>query len=106
MHVALADAGGRDANELGFALQRRNVPAPAVPHARAEASDQLIDQAGDAAFVGHASFDPFGDELVGPARRVEVELVLEIAVPAPAAHRSDGAHPAILFEAPALIQNQ
>src|SRR6185295_6410628 len=44
-------------------------------------------------------------ELVAAARRVEVELVLEVAVAAAAAHRADRSHAAVLFEAPPLIQD-
>src|SRR5204863_75354 len=77
----------------------------ALPSA-ARAADKLIDQRGDAAFVRDPAFDALGDELVGSAGRVEIELVLEIAVAAPAAHRADRTHAPVLLEAAALIKNE
>ena len=62
--------------------------------------------AGDAAFVGDAPLDAFGHELVGAAGRLEIELVLEVAIAAAAAHRADRPHAAVFLEAAALIQDQ
>src|SRR5262249_53538955 len=106
VHVAFAHARGGGAKELGVALQGGGVPAPAVAHAGAQAADELMDHRGDAALVRDAPLDALGDQLVrGVARRVEIELVLEVAIAAAAAHRADRSHAAVLFEAPALIQD-
>src|SRR6185503_8748393 len=103
--VALARAGGGDADQARLALQRRDVPGAAVAHPGAQPADQLVHHRGDAALVGDAPFDPFRHQLFAAARRFEVELVLEVAVAAAAAHRADRAHAAVLFEAPPLIQD-
>src|SRR5262245_23336117 len=44
VHVAFADACRRDTHELRFALQRRDVAAAAVAHARAQTANELINQ--------------------------------------------------------------
>src|SRR5262249_9438507 len=59
----------------------------------------------NAALVRDASFDAFGHELVAAAGRFEIELVLEVAIAAAAAHGADGPHAAVLLEAAALIQH-
>ena len=80
--------------------------AAAVAHAGAQAADQLMDHRGDAAFVGDAPFDAFRHQLLAaPRAAVEVELVLEVAVAAAAAHRADRAHAAVLLEAAALVED-
>src|SRR5262245_53689616 len=102
MHVALADTGGRDADQLRFALQHGNRPAAAVAHAGPESADELMDHRGDAAFVRDAPLDAFRHQLVAAARRFEIELVLEVPVAAPASHGADRSHAAVLLEAAAL----
>ncbi len=78
------------ADQLRVALQRRDVAAAAVAHAGAQAADQLVDHGGDAALVRDAAFDALGHELLARfGAGVEVELVLEVAVAAAAAHRAD-----------------
>ena len=64
MHMAFADAGGGDFDEFGFVLHVVNRRAAAVAHAGADATGHLVDDADHGAFVGHAAFDAFGDELV------------------------------------------
>ena len=94
---------------ISFASRCRSgiVRAAAVAHAGAQAADQLVHHRGDAAFVRDAPFDPFRHQLLActPAG-LEVELVLEVAVAAAAAHRADRPHAAVLLEAAALVQNQ
>src|SRR5262249_58668543 len=105
MHVALANAGRRDADQRRFALERGDVLRAAVAHAGAKAAYQLMHHRGDAALMGDTSLDAFRHQLVGAAGTFEVELVLEIAVAAAAAHRTDQPHAPVLFEAAALIQD-
>src|ERR1039458_9281781 len=61
VHVALAQAGGRDAQEARLGLQLGDAAGAAVPHAGAQAADHLIDQLGERPFGGHAAFDAFGN---------------------------------------------
>ena len=105
VHVRFAEAGGRDANQLGLALQLGDRRAAAVAHAGAQAADQLVDHRGDAAFVRDASFRclPARSFVARPA--FEVELVLEVAVAAAAAHRADRAHAAVVLVAAPLVEN-
>src|SRR5262245_23146087 len=51
VHVALAEARGRNPNELRLVLKLRDRRAAAIAHAGAEAADELMDHGGDAAFV-------------------------------------------------------
>src|SRR5437764_1110010 len=99
MHVALAEAGRRDSDDLCVALQARNIRAPAVAHARAQAADQLVNHRRNAALMGDAPLDTFGHELLARVRAFEIERVLEIAIAAPATHCADRSHPAIFLEA-------
>src|SRR5258708_30207014 len=103
--MALADAGGRDANQPRAALQGRDVLRAGVAHAGAQTADQLVHHRGDAALVGDAPLDPFRHQLLAAARRLEIEFVLEVTVARAAAHRTDRSHAAVLLEAPPLIQN-
>src|SRR5690349_2374061 len=103
--MALADAGWRDPNQPRLALQRLDVLRAAVTHAGAQAADQLMDHRRDAALVRDASFDPLRHQLVAAAGRLEIELVLEVAVAAAAAHRADRSHAAVLLEAASLVEN-
>ena len=80
MNVAFAQARGADADHPGVALQRGDRPAPRIPHAGAQAADELVDHRRDAALVRHTAFDPLGDELFSRLRvRVEIEFVLRYA---------------------------
>src|SRR5213593_373325 len=109
VHVALAEAGRRHANQLRVALQLGDVGAAAVAHSRAQAADQLMNHRGHAALVRHAALDPLRHQLLarcGRCRALEIEVVLEIPIAAAAAHRADRPHAAVLLEAAALIQDQ
>src|SRR5262245_26427722 len=106
MDVALAVAGRRHTDETGLALQARNVGAPAVAHAGAQAAHELVARGRDAALVRDAPLDAFRYQLLrGVGVRVEIELVLEVAIAAAAAHRAERTHPAVLLEAAALVEN-
>src|SRR6476620_9464089 len=104
VHVAFAHAGRSDPHQLRVALKRRDVRRSAIAHAGAQAADELMNHRGDRALVLHAALDPLRHQLVAAAG-VEIELVLEVAVAAAAAHRADRAHPAILLEAAALVDD-
>src|SRR5262245_18911023 len=95
--VALASASGGDPNELGLSLQLRDRGAAAITHAGAKTAYQLVDHGGDAAFMGHAALDAFGNQLVGRAAAFEIELVLEVLIAAATAHRANRAHAAVLL---------
>src|SRR2546425_810111 len=71
VHVALAEAGGRDANQLRFALELRDRAAAAVAHPRAQTADELMDHGSNAAFVGDAPLNPFRHELLARGDAVE-----------------------------------
>src|SRR5881628_66082 len=105
VHVALAEAGGRDANQLRFALELRDRAAAAVAHPRAQTADELMDHGGDAAFVGDAPLNPFRHELLARGDAVEIEVVLEVPFAAAAAHRADRSHAAVVLIAPPLIED-
>src|SRR5690606_40302497 len=95
--VALAEAGGGDADELRPLLERLDGLAAAVAHRGAEAADHLVDDLVEAALVGHAALDPLGHELP------EVVLgVLEVAVLRAGLHGAERAHPAVVLVAAAL----
>src|SRR5512141_3136809 len=89
--VALAHAGRGDANQLRLALQRGDVGRAAVAHARAQSADELMDHGANRPAMGDARLDTLGYELLGRVRPggFEVELVLEVAVAAAAAHRAE-----------------
>lgn len=65
MHMAFADAGGCDFDELCLVLHIGYRGAAAVAHTGTHAAGHLVDDADHGAFVGHAAFDAFGDEFVG-----------------------------------------
>src|SRR5262249_35868396 len=96
---------GRDANQLRLALQRWDRPAPAIAHAGAQAAHELVDHGGDAAFVRDTPLDAFRHQLVAAARRLEIELVLEIPVAAAAPHGPNRSHAAVFLEAASLVEN-
>src|SRR5436190_15251367 len=98
VHVALAHAGARHANELGLALHVRDGAAADIAHARAEAADQLVHDAAQRPAVRDASLDAFGHELV------DVGRVLEIAILRPLLHGAEGPHAAVALVGPALVQ--
>src|SRR5690606_17014429 len=106
VHVALAHAGRGDPHELRVPLQGGDVGAATVAHAGPQAAHQLVDHRRDAALVGHASLDAFRHELVAAvAAAFQIELVLEVAVAAAAAHRAERSHAAVFLEAAPLIQD-
>src|SRR2546428_4783572 len=105
VHVALAEAGGLDATALRSALELRDRAAAAVAHPRAQTADELMDHGSNAAFVGDAPLDSFRHELLGRGDAVEIEVILEIAVTAAAAHRADRSHAAVVLIAPPLIED-
>src|SRR4051812_42074718 len=83
VHVPFAMTGGRHTNQLGVALKRRDIGTAAIPHARAEAADELVNHRGDAALVSNASLDPLRDQLLARFRvGVEIEFILEISIAA------------------------
>ena len=57
--------------------------------------------------MGNAAFDAFRYQFLADVRRpLEIEVVLEVAVAAAAAHRADRAHAAVFLEAAALVEDQ
>src|SRR6187401_3491612 len=105
MHVALAHARGRHANELGIALQRLDVGAPAIAHPGAQTANQLVDHRRHAALVRHTTLDAFRHQLLRAVTAFDIELVLEVPIAAAAAHGAKRAHAAVFLEAAALIEN-
>src|SRR5690606_23308320 len=101
MHVAFADAGGGDADELGFGAHFFHVAATGEAHAGAQAADQLEDDGGHRAFVGHAAFDAFGHQFGGAGFDVlEVSVAGAVAL----VHGAERAHAAVGLVAAALVE--
>ena len=71
-----------------------------VAHPGTQPPDELVDQGRERALVRDPPLDPLGHEL--PL----VQLVLEVAVGGAALHRGDRAHPAVLLEGPALVEDR
>lgn len=73
--MAFRKSRAGNAYKLAVFLQRRDVAATAVAHARAQSAAQLVDGVGNFAFVCNASFYSFGDEFF-----VFRHAALEVAV--------------------------
>src|ERR1043166_4990953 len=106
MHVALARARRRNANQLRFPLQLHDRWRTAVAHTSAQAADELMNHRRDAPLVRDAPLDSLGHQLVRGSSAFEIEFVLEVAVAAAAPHRADRSHAAVLLVAAALDENQ
>src|SRR5690606_6632789 len=83
--VALTLAGTADLDEVRLGAHFFDGGASHVTHGRAQATDELVDDAADRAAVRHTAFDTFRHQLVGGG------CVLEIAVLGPLLHRSQRA---------------
>jgi hypothetical protein len=94
VRVAFFETTGGDADETGFGAEFVERVGPDVAHAAAQAADELEDDFGKRALVGHAGLDAFGDELAG--------AVLAVAVARAFAHGFEAAHAAVFFEGAAL----
>src|SRR5690606_10806975 len=105
VHVALAHAGRRTANQPGLALPPGDVGAAAVAHAGAQAADELVDDRRRRTLVRDPPLNPFGYQLVGRPASFQIELVLEVAVAAAAAHGANRPHAAVLLVAAPLEQD-
>src|SRR5437660_7362596 len=97
--VAFAEAGAGDADEGAVFLHLADRAVAGVAHRRPQPADQLVDDVADRPLVGDAALDPLGDEL----QRVG-DFLLEIAVGRAARHRPDRAHPAVVFVAAPLVE--
>src|SRR5512133_1248560 len=98
--VALAQAGGGDADELRLGAKLADVPAADVAHPAPEPAHELEEDHPDRSLVGHAPLDPLGDELVGV-----LDVGLEVAVLRPLLHRADGAHAPVGLVAAPLVED-
>src|SRR5258708_1624041 len=63
VHVAFAQAGARDAHELGLAVQLGKRARPHIAHGGAQAAAELMQHGRGRALVGHLAFDAFRHEL-------------------------------------------
>ena len=81
MNVAFSNAGRGDAYKTPIVAQLVEGARATIAHTRAKPTYELIDKAGEGAFVRHLSFNAFGHEFVG-----RFNLALEIAVFAAALH--------------------
>src|SRR5690554_2086601 len=97
--VALLQRRLRDAHEARLLAQLGEVRRAAVAHARAQAAEQLVDAAGEAAPVGHAALDALGHELG------RLDVVLEVAVARALGHRAERAHAAVELVGAALVED-
>jgi hypothetical protein len=98
--VRLAYPRARDLYEFGLGPDFLDRGATEVSHARANAAHELLNERDEAAFVRHASFDAFGNELFG----VELVGFLEIAVGRALLHRPERAHAAIRLVRASLVK--
>src|SRR6478672_2780836 len=98
VHVALALAGAGHLHEGRLRAHFLDGGATDIAHRRAQATGELVDHAAERAAIRHASFDAFGNQLVGIAG------ILEIAILAALLHRTERAHAAIALVAAALEQ--
>src|SRR3989344_2850721 len=103
VHVAFADTGGGDLDELGLVVHLFDRGATAVAHGGAHAARHLVDDADHGALVGHTAFDAFGHELVSVG--VAGARLLEVAVGTALLHGANGAHAAVALVAAALEQD-
>src|SRR6266699_122487 len=103
VRVALAQAGAGDANEARLFLHLLDGGAAGIAHRLAQATDQLVHQRPQHAFIGYTRLDALGDE----AALVD-HVTLEVAVLAVAAllHSRNRAHRPIVFEALSLRDHQ
>jgi hypothetical protein len=67
MHVGLGHAGTGDAHELRLGAHLFDGCAAGVAHGRTQAAHQLVDDRRQGAFVRHAAFDAFRNQLLGAA---------------------------------------
>src|ERR1035438_4596129 len=101
MHVALAHAGSGDAYEPRSGTHLLDTVAAGLPHRRAQAAGQLIQNRDQTALVRPSAFDALGHELFELGR-----CVLEIAVSRTVfiRHRPERAHASISLVRCALIE--
>src|SRR5262245_50737216 len=84
MHMALAQAGIGDPNELTILLHVLDGAVAGVAHGRLEATDELMDHRAGRPFVGHAALHTFGHQL-----QLVRHLLLEVAVGRAARHGAE-----------------
>src|SRR5690606_30447910 len=99
VHVALAQPRASDAHKVATTAHRLDGAVAGVAHGGAQASDELVQDAGNRALVGDLAFDAFGDELL---RR---GFLLEIPIGRAAGHGPDRAHTAERLEAAPLVED-
>src|SRR5580658_257399 len=120
VHVALAQSGAGDANEVCILLQLANRPAAHVTHARSQPAHQLENHAFERPAIGHAPLDPFRHILRQPVLvgafalhnalgalllACHVAARLEVALARTLAHGRERSHAAIALEAAPLEQD-
>src|SRR5690606_8042040 len=103
VHVALADAGGRDLDELGLLLHVGDGRAAAITHAGAQAAGHLVDDGDHRTLVRYAALDALGHQLVGV--RVAGGGFLKVPVGTALLHRPNGAHAPVTLVAAPLVQD-
>src|SRR5512139_799272 len=99
--MGLAQARGRDLDELRPGTERLQVLAARIPHARLQAADELVHARSEGPLGGYAPLDPLGHEL-----RFLLLMGLEIAVLASPLHGADGTHAPVGLVGAALVQDR
>src|SRR5919201_1106513 len=99
--MALAQAGGSDANDLRplHLLDRRRA---AVAHRLAQPADELVQDRGQRPLVWDSPLDSLRHELLDV---LDVALEVAVARRAARAHRAERAHAAVLLEPLALVED-
>src|SRR5438876_5071101 len=104
MHMRFAHARRRDLDELAARSQLIDRATTAIAHRRAQSAHQLVDDIEKRPFVWNATFDAFGNELLGGGDRVFLLELLEVAIRAALLHRGEASHAAVALVRATLIE--
>src|SRR5262249_20222401 len=100
VHMALAHAGGADAQKARLRLQILERLAAAIAHPGLQPADELVDVECEAALVRHSPFDALGNEL-------HLGLVtLELAIAAAFLPRLDRSDAAVQLVGAPLVEDR
>src|SRR5699024_4179423 len=98
VYVRLSKASGCYLDKFGIAMPSRDIARTAITHRCAYTTCQLMNNGNHTAFIGHATLDPLGDELISAAAGF-----LEITISRSINHRTNTAHTAIRLIGTAFV---
>ena len=96
--MRFANTGRSNFDKLRFCMNSCDIRATQITHARAQPAEQLVYHCQYTAFVGYASFNAFGHQLL-----LITFVFLEVAVTGALLHRTQATHAAIGFVGTPLI---